>query len=454
MTLSGTTFSSLSHLLLEKRENSLVAFGAEGDITWAQFVADVSYHINLLIETPQQNIALCARDSYLFTVGLFALFHAGKTVILPGNYQPEALEELSSQFDVLLCDDGISPLRSAETQLITTDHNPNPYAFAPLDPESIQLILFTSGSSGTPKAIHKTLNQLSVEVEILHSLWGEKIPNSRIESTVSHQHIYGLLFRVLWPLCAGNSFARHSLEFPEQITHHANQNTVLVSSPALLKRLTEEHLPTRLRCLFSSGGPLPFTAANHAEELFNFRPIEVFGSTETGGIAYRQQVTEQTPWSLFPKVEAELNQENCLRLRSAHIDPTGWYQTADECEFVSENQFILKGRTDRIIKVEEKRVSLVEVEKRVDQLDYVQECVVIPMQQAERLILAAAIVLTDSGNAKLAELGKGKFWLLLRNELRRWLEPIAVPRSFRVVKEIPLNSQGKRQVAELEKLFQ
>ena len=453
MTLSGTTFSSLSHLLLEKRENSLVAFGAE-DITWAQFVADVSYHINLLIETPQQNIALCARDSYLFTVGLFALFHAGKTVILPGNYQPEALEELSSQFDVLLCDDAISPLRSAETQLITTGHNPNPHAFAPLDPESIQLILFTSGSSGTPKAIHKTLNQLSVEVEILHSLWGENIPNSRIESTVSHQHIYGLLFRVLWPLCAGNPFARHSLEFPEQITHHANQDTVLVSSPALLKRLTEEHLPTRLRCLFSSGGPLPFTAANHAEELFNFRPIEVFGSTETGGIAYRQQVTEQTPWSLFPKVEAELNQENCLRLRSAHIDPTGWYQTADECEFVSENQFILKGRTDRIIKVEEKRVSLVEVEKRVDQLDYVQECVVIPMQQAERLILAAAIVLTDSGNAKLAELGKGKFWLLLRNELRRWLEPIAVPRSFRVVKEIPLNSQGKRQVAELEKLFQ
>lgn len=283
---------------------------------------------------------------------------------------------------------------------------------------------------------------------------GEKIPNSRIESTVSHQHIYGLLFRVLWPLCAGNPFARHSLEFPEQITHHANQDTVLVSSPALLKRLTEEHLPTRLRCLFSSGGPLPFAAANHAEELFNFRPIEVFGSTETGGIAYRQQVTEQTPWSLFPKVEAELNQENCLRLRSAHIDPTGWYQTADECEFVSENQFILKGRTDRIIKVEEKRVSLVEVEKRIDQLDYVQECAVIPMQQAERLILAAAIVLTDSGKAKLTELGKGKFWLLLRNELRRWLEPIAVPRSFRVVKEIPLNSQGKRQVAELEKLFQ
>ncbi|WP_165311753.1 AMP-binding protein [Vibrio ziniensis] len=454
MAFSCTELSPLSHLLLNQRPNSAVAFGSEGEINWAQFVADVGYHTNLLNHEKHQNIALCARDSYLFTVGLFALFHAGKTVILPGNYQPEALEELSSQFDFLLCDDAISPLRSTPTQSLTTGHQDSLQIFQSLDLESIQLILFTSGSSGTPKAIHKTLHQLNVEIEILHSLWGEKALNSRFESTVSHQHIYGLLFRVLWPICAGNPFARHSLEFPEQITHHANNDTVLVSSPALLKRLTEEHQPTQLRCLFSSGGPLPFVAASHAEELFGIRPIEVFGSTETGGIAFRQQTTEQLPWTLFPKVEAQLNQENCLRLRSSHIDPSGWYQTADECEFVSKDQFILKGRTDRIIKVEEKRVSLVEVEKRVDQLDYVKECAIIPIQQAERLILAAAIVLTDSGKTKLVELGKGKFWLLLRNELRNWLEPIAVPRSFRVVKEIPLNSQGKRQVAELEKLFQ
>ncbi|MFV0448703.1 MAG: AMP-binding protein [Vibrio sp.] len=454
MTLSSTNLSPLSHLLLEDRRNTAVAFGCEGEINWAQFVADVSYYTELLNQLKYQHIALCARDSYLFTVGLFALFHAGKTVILPGNYQPQALEELSNQFEFLLCDEAISPLRTTPVEQLTSGHSESNLTLQPLELFHIQLILFTSGSSGTPKAIHKTLHQLSVEVEILHSLWGDKAHNSRVESTVSHQHIYGLLFRVLWPLCAGNPFARHSLEFPEQITHHADKDTVLISSPALLKRLTEEHQATELRALFSSGGPLPFSAANHAQQLFSFRPIEVLGSTETGGIAFRQQTTEQIPWQLFPKVAAQLNQENCLRLRSAHIDPDGWYQTADECEFVSENKFILKGRTDRIIKVEEKRVSLVEVEKRVEQLDYVKECAVIPVQQTERLILAAAIVLTETGEQQLAELGKGKFWLLLRNELRNWLEPIAVPRSFRVVKEIPLNSQGKRQVAELEKLFQ
>ncbi len=460
MMLSSKELVSLSHLLLADRQGAIVAFDGLRNITWQQFTSDVAHYAEQLSNLSEQNIALCARDSYLFSVGLFALCHASKTIILPGNYQPEALEELSSQFDLLLCDSEIAPLRTVPTVVLcsnmalSSNQSQSHFDFKPLMTNNVKIVMFTSGSSGTPKAIYKTLSQLEIEVGILHTLWGDKILNSRIESTVSHQHIYGLLFRILWPLSSGSPFAINNLEFPEQICAHANKDTVLISSPALLKRLTEEHQQTELRSVFSSGGPLPFVASSHAEQLFGSRPIEIFGSTETGGIAFRQQMNEQMPWQLFPGVDAQLNQERCLRLRSPHIDPNNWYQTADECEFVSDCEFILKGRTDRIIKVEEKRVSLVEVEKRVEQLSYITECAVIPIQEPERLIIGAAIVLSEQGQNRLNQLDKGKFWLLLRSELRQWLEPIAVPRRFRVVKEIPLNSQGKRQVTELEKLFQ
>lgn len=119
---------------------------------------------------------------------------------------------------------------------------------------------------------------------------------------------------------------------------------------------------------------------------------------------------------------------------------------------VSKNQFILKGRTDRVIKIEEKRVSLVEVEKRLEQLPWISECVVIPFEEPERLILASVLVLSDEGQAKLATMSKGKFWLMLRSELRKWLEPIAIPRKYRIVDEIPLNSQGKRLTSHIEQL--
>lgn len=208
----------------------------------------------------------------------------------------------------------------------------------------------------------------------MESLWGEHLNGTIIQSTVSHQHIYGLLFRLLWPLCGARPFAINNLEYPEQVALYAGPSVTLISSPALLKRLSAEHQGLPLACIFSSGGPLANSAAVHCEALFSQLPIEVFGSTETGGIAYRQQKTATTPWRLFPTVMATLNQENCLRLCAPHINGDKWYQTADECYFHNTVSFELKGRTDRVVKIEEKRVSLVEVEKRLEQLEWSKKC--------------------------------------------------------------------------------
>ncbi|NGZ14612.1 acyl-CoA synthetase [Vibrio aestuarianus] len=456
MNIDNNDFYSLSTLLSSPKDRDhVVAFDRGKHIRWSQFLFDIAQLRDRLRQHNAHHIALCSNNSYLFAVGFFAVCHANKYLVLPGNYQPAALAELSPYFELLLCDETIHHTHLTDSLLLEHSQHPSSLIeFPTLDLTQHSVTLFTSGSSGIPKAIIKTLHQLDVEIAILEKLWGAVLQDSKIESTVSHQHIYGLLFRLLWPLCSGRAFAIYNLEFPEQVIAHAQPNTTLISSPALLKRLTQEEHAKPMCAVFSSGGPLSYSASCHADTLFHQRPIEVYGSTETGGIAYRQQHNEMQPWQLFPSIDAQLNHENCLALRSAHIDPNGWYQTADECEFTDTRHFILKGRTDRIIKIEEKRVSLVEVEKRLEQLAWIVESAVLPLQDGERLILVAALVLSPEGEAKLAELGKGKLWLLLRSELRQWLEPIALPRRFRVVKEIPLNSQGKRLMTELVTLFQ
>ncbi|MDH5978705.1 AMP-binding protein [Vibrio splendidus] len=454
------SYISLSELLSQNRApESIVCFDDNSEITWQTFNDDLSQLVNLLSSSHFQRVAICTQDSCLFSVAFLACAVSKKHIILPGNYQPCALAELSEHFDCLLVDDSIGEVDVSNVRNIQTLLDSNPKAQKPLtdnlpdiDLAAIQLTLFTSGSSGTPKAIDKTLEHLDIEIAQLDKNWGDLLKGNRVHSTVSHQHIYGLLFRILWPLCSGVPFARHNLEYPEQILSHANKQSVLISSPALLKRLKHETKPAQLAGVFSSGGPLPTESAHQALNLLGHFPIEVFGSTETGGIAFRQQQSAQTPWQLFDCIEASLNSENCIKLLSPYIDKNNWYQTADECEMVSSNQFILKGRTDRVIKIEEKRVSLVEVEKRLEQLPWVSECVVIPFEEPERLILASVLVLSDQGQAKLATMSKGKFWLMLRSELRKWLEPIAIPRKYRVVDEIPLNSQGKRLTSHIEQL--
>ena len=450
-------YTSLAQLFQADRSlDSVICFDDKSQISWQEFHHDVAKLCGLLSDSPAQRTAICTQDSYLFTVAFMACALSSKQIVLPGNYQPEALYELSSEYDLLLVDESIQVVNNTNVLLLSNqlfDTQTNDTINESIDLGAVKLVLFTSGSSGTPKAIHKTLQQLDIEIAELSKNWQSMLTGSRVHSTVSHQHIYGLLFRILWPLCSSVPFSRFNLEYPEQIVSHADSQMVLVSSPALLKRLSEEQSAKPLMGVFSSGGPLPLEAAQQARTLFGELPIEVFGSTETGGIAYRQQVNAQTPWQLFSCIKAELNQENCIKLLSPYIDRDNWYQTADECEMVSDNQFILKGRTDRIIKIEEKRISLVEVEKRLEQLSWINECAVIPFEEPNRLILASVIVLSDEGKQMLNSVGKGKFWLLLRNELRKWLEPIAVPRRFRVVEEIPLNSQGKRLTPQIEQII-
>ncbi|MFP3656715.1 AMP-dependent synthetase, partial [Burkholderia sp. SIMBA_052] len=78
-------------------------------------------------------------------------------------------------------------------------------------------------SSGRPKPIRKTLAQFNAEVHTLERQWGALVGDATMLASVPHHHIYGLLFRVLWPLAAGRAFDRavsiEPLHLQTQIGH-------------------------------------------------------------------------------------------------------------------------------------------------------------------------------------------------------------------------------------------
>lgn len=433
-------------------------FNQQGQaISWQQFQQDTYQLSQQLLARSESRWALCFDNSYWFSVAFMAAYHSQKQLIIPGNLQPAALAELSQHFDAVLHDEVIDSTTLAPhfafdvPKVLAKKSEMGLLQFKDL--ADVAITLFTSGSSGQPKAIDKPLSILEKEVAQLQATWGESLSGVTTASTVSHQHIYGLLFRILWPLSAGRPFLAQNWQYPEQIIEHADQDTVLISSPALLKRLTPAEPANRYRAIFSSGGPLPLDAAKTCNTLFNSYPHEVLGSTETGGIAHRQQRSSDTPWQAFVGTQIDVNAEQCLKIKSPLVDIANWYQTADQCELLDKQHFILKGRADRVIKIEEKRISLSEIERRLNQLDDITEAAVIPYQEPKRLITAAAITLSPIGQAKLKQLGKGKFVLMLRQSLHQWIEPVGIPRRFRVVDEIPLNTQGKRLISDIEQLF-
>ena len=448
-------FLPLNRLLLGSRVPSHpVAFFKNTQVSWGELTQDVKALTFILKAHPAKVWALAFEDSYLFTVAFFALCHSEKSLVLPGNLQASALKERVHHCDGILHDAQIVVPKNQHTLTLPLNENTeSPFEQDPLQAfNQIDLTLYTSGSSGEPKAIRKTLFQLQAELSQLESLWGGRLKETRIQSTVSHQHIYGLLFRVLWPLCAGRPFSRFDLVYLEQMNTNANQKTSLITSPALLKRLFEP--ASKAYCaVFSSGGPLPFLASKQTQACLGVTPIEVYGSTETGGIGFRTQTNPNTPWAFFKGIGARLDEKGCLVLLSPYIDVSKEYQTNDLCVLLSPFEFEIKGRADRVVKIEEKRVSLSEVELRLCQNPWILDAAAMPLITEKRHMITAVLILSDEGKKEHSRLGHGKFKLALRQSLKTWLEANAIPRKWRIVEEIPQNNQGKRKDKEIEALF-
>jgi len=397
----------------------------------------------------EKRIAVHCQSAHLFTIALMAAWLRGATVILPATDKPAYLATIEDQFDLFLDDAKVEGLaETAQTvQLEKTEKVP--------DAERCFAVFFTSGSTGLPKPITKTLKQLESEVPIQDPLWSPMIaPGARVVGLVSHQHIYGLIFRVIWPVMSGRIFAADAAPFWEMMQGDLKQGDVLITSPAHLKNLHPGLAGVaRPSLIFSSGGPLDCEHAHATQDMFGTFPIEIYGSTETGGIAYRRQTSPQTGWTPLPGVKPSLNDKGCLAVQAPHIAEADWYQTEDMADIeTTSGNFRLLGRADRIVKIEGKRVSLSSVERHLMASDLVSEAVALLPDENDRR-LGAIVVLTDAGHDRHKELGAFRMGRLLRREIAKFEEDAALPQRWRFVDQIPTDSQGKRPLHLLRTVF-
>lgn len=398
-----------------------------------------------------REVALYFEDPFEFSAALYGAWHAGKTAVLPGDAQPGTLERLLP--GVAACAGNLPGALQPAAQAAC--------ALQPLDPQAALAVIYTSGSSGQPIAIPKRLAQLDAEVAHLEQLFSPLFDGPQpplIHSTVSHQHIYGLLFVALWPLAAGRPMAVQRISYPEEMAQQLGTcDSVLVSSPAHLRRLPEslewESARRGLRAVFSSGGPLPPESAVQTHALLGQSPIEVYGSSETGGIAWRQRALHGDVWTPLPGVTWRLEQ-GTLEVRSAHLEDDGWWQTADLAVAHEGASFLLRGRADRIVKVEEKRVSLAAVEQALLASGLIAESrvLLVPAEGGSRLGVVA--VPAERGWSSLRAGGKAALNEQLRAHLSLSFERVVIPRRFRYLRELPVNAQGKSTEALLLQQFE
>jgi acyl-CoA synthetase (AMP-forming)/AMP-acid ligase II len=421
-----------------------LAHGPRGAIDAAHFRHEVACAAAWLATEPGSSAALYHADSYQFAVWLLACWHTGRTVILPADNLPDTSAALAAATELMLGE--LAGARAPPTPSA-------PAALAPIDRQCALLRVYTSGSTGAPALIDKTLAQLEAELAAVEAVLARCAPaGAAVAGTVSHQHFYGLMFRVLWPLATGRALVGRTVRFPEELARLPRAlPSVVVTSPVFLKVLAGGGVPraAELALFLSAGSSLALDTARAVRAATGVPLYEIYGSAESGEVAVRRE--PGADWEPLPGVAVRNAADGTLEVEATQLGARGWQPSADRARATA-GGFELVGRTDRLAKIADKRVSLDRLEAALEATSLAAQArvVVLPGTHAE---LGAVLVPSAAGRAELERRGGFAVGRALRRELAREFEAVVLPRRFRFVAELPHDPLGKVRVAELAALF-
>lgn len=425
----------------------VVAFGAGGERTAQDLVRDAARVAATLDEPgPGDHVVLVMKsDRYAFAVALLAAWRRGYAVALPSNTRRDTVGEVLARPEAraLLHDTGAGlGVRVPELLAAPWADGPAPTPLsAVLPPGGVVATAFTSGSSGEAAAWPKTAGQLVGEALALAELLG-LTPGARVVPTVGPTHIYGLLWSVLLPLVSGGAFLRETPLLPEAVVARLSPGALLVTVPAHLRAfeaLAAGALAAVGRVVTSTA-PLPAETAAMLRARHAVVPLEVLGSTETGGIAWRAAHDPgDGAWTPLPGVRVAVDPGGRLLVDSPFVDPAlpRPYRTQDLADMAGGGRFVHRGRADDVVKVGGRRVSLRAVEATLLAQPGVEDAAVLAVDDPggrQRRLIALAVA---PGVAPEA----------LRAALAATLDASTVPRRVAVLRELPREANGKLQRA-------
>lgn len=386
----------------------------------------------------RRHVLNLSADRYRFAVGLAAALLRGQVTLLPPNDTPDLLGRLASQYPDVYCL-GDRPLTQVAIETVgfpeeSADVGPVPAP--PAIPErQAAVIMFTSGSTGTPVPSRKSWGSLvrtaraECEGLDLHA-W----PALALLGTVPPQHAFGLESTVMigmqcgFPLHFGRPF------FPADIRAELAslpRPRGLVTTPVHLRVLLAEpdELPP-VDFLLCATAPLSPQLAAEAEARFGAPLHEIYGCTESGGIASRRTVAG-----------AEWRALRDVALRS---DGRGTWVSggpvetevllADIIELRGRGEFLLHGRSGDLVNIAGKRTSLAHLNYHLNSIEGVRDGVFVAPEDrnGESVARLTAYVvapgLTSDG---------------LLSALRQRIDAAFLPRPLHFVDALPRNATGK-----------
>lgn len=313
-----------------------------------------------------------------------------------------------------------------------------------LDALDFSALFFTSGTTGAPTGAFKNKEEIDAEMNALTQIF-EPFKTTKMVVSVPFVHIYGYLVGLLLPYTLGIDVVIREHFLPHDLLAEAKPHCLVVTTPLYIKALLrlDETRDLRDTVFVSSTGPLLPSLAKAFIKKFNTTLFQIFGSTETGTIAYKKQ--EDILWTPFDHVHVGLNEEGLLHVSSPFVSKTLWngtlvqtdgkIQTFDYAR-IEEGKFQLIGRSQTILKIAGKRYSTVQLEEIIEAMEGVQKALVHVKQSDESLKDEIVVVYIES--TKVVGIKE------IKNTIKKAFGKVNFPIELNTVDTISMSLVGKK----------
>lgn len=370
-----------------------------------------------------------------FALGFLAALIAGKTTILPANNKLATVQGLIAEqpgAQLLVSSTQAWPLEQTLIPTLT-DHSAQQSVDENwrLADDFPAVRVYTSGSTGAPKANSKSWFALVRTAEKLYARFAELgalRPGSCLMGTVPSQHMYGLEMLMMLPLTSPVASLVEGGLLPQDLLASAQSApapVVLISSPIHLHALSQQSQPwPHFAGVISATAPLEPTLAEQIEVQQGLGVWEIYGCTEAGSMATRRTHQSES-WHFLPGISPL--QEDQPAVAVDHLNACIALQ--DQLHWQSDGRFVLGPRTSDLIKIGGKRGSLAQITALIQQHPQVSD----------------AYVFVSTGRLpRLMALVCGQVAAhALKHHIAEHCDDVFVPRQIRFAPQLPRNPNGK-----------
>jgi acyl-coenzyme A synthetase/AMP-(fatty) acid ligase len=335
--------------------------------------------------------------------------------------------------------------------------------------QSICKLIFTSATTGTAKYVEFTLAALEKRMQRLPMYWS----NGLRELDFMGLSTVGGFFSALFALYSGNtyycvrSFQEEAVKFVEE-----NSIEILAATPVQISLFLEavkklNAKPSSLRFVKSAGSLASTGLISSVNEILNVPLINVYGSTEGGGVTMR--IAENDGFNVgypLPGVEIQIvdesgNQvssglEGFIKYKTPQIVSKyfmnevetkrsfadGWFFPGDTGKILYDGSLKLTGRSSEIINLGGMKIDPNRIDDFTLKFSGVLDCAAVGFEDRFGLVnLALALVVSEDFDLNA----------LKKELLTNFAE--CTPSVYKTVESIPRNHMGKVIRQEVSKFF-